>query len=122
MCISKETLEGLRFTGNVNQLKQHCFIKIIIITVKAFVELARYLLSLPGVKYFLSEKINQDTVECFFGRQRMRGGYSDNPNIKAFIYGSNSLRVQGSAAVKVMRGNCRGKENTQGRHNCMHYS
>ena len=82
-------------------------------TVKAFVELSRYLLSQPGVKFFLSEKLTQDTVECFFGRQRQRGGYNDNPNVQRFLYGLNSLRVQGSSAVKVLRGNSRrGKEST----------
>ena len=40
----------------------------------------------------------------------MRGGYNDNPNVRSFLYGSNSLRVQGSSAVRVLRGNCRRKE------------
>jgi hypothetical protein len=38
---------------------------------------------------------------------------SDNPNMKGFVYGSNSIRVQGSSAVKVLRGNCiRGHKET----------
>ncbi len=41
--------------------------RILFHTVKAFVELSRYLLSQPGVKFFLSEKLTQDTVECFLG-------------------------------------------------------
>ncbi len=103
MCISRETLEGLKFTGNceINILNQYhaCSSH----TVEAFVELTRYLLSQPGV----SEKLTQDTVECLFGRQRQRGGYNDNPNVQGFLYGLNSLRVQGSSAVKVLRGNSR---------------
>ena len=64
----------------------------------------------PGVQYVLSAKLNQDSLESFFGKQRMRGGYSDNPNVATFLSGAQSLRVQGSAAVKPTRGNCkRGK-------------
>ena len=45
-------------------------------------------------------------MESFFGKQRMRGGYCDNPNAQAFLKGTVSLRVQGSISVKLMRGNC----------------
>ena len=54
----------------------------------------------------LSVKLSQDSLESFFGKQRMRGGYSDNPNVSTFLYGAQSLRVQGSASVKPSRGNC----------------
>lgn len=75
-------------------------------------ELARYLLKQPGVHYVLSAKLSQDALESFFGKQRMRGGYCDNPNVSTFLYGAQSLRVQGSTAVKPTRGNCkRGKTN-----------
>lgn len=80
--------------------------------VHSFVELTNYLLDQPGVFYFLSEKLCQDPLESFFGKQRMRGGHCDNPTVQAFLKGTMSLRVQGSMAVKPMRGNCRrGKEN-----------
>ena len=55
----------------------------------------------------LTAKLSQDSLESFFGKQRMRGGYSDNPNVATFLYGAQSLRVQGSAAVKPTRGNCK---------------
>ena len=74
-----------------------------------------YLLDVPGVSYVLTERFNQDPLESFFGKQRMRGGYNDNPNVKTFLKNTQSLRVQGSVALKPMRGNCRrskGKENT----------
>ena len=80
----------------------------------SFVELVKYLLAFPGVKYVLSEKLCQDPLESFFGKQRMRGGYCDNPTVQSFLKGTVSLRVQGSMATKPMRGNCkRGKENEE---------
>ena len=38
--------------------------------VHSFLEMMPYLLSLPGVQYVLSEKLCQDPVEAFFGKQR----------------------------------------------------
>ena len=38
--------------------------------VPSFVELIRFLLGIPGVDVFLSEKISQDPLEKFFGLQR----------------------------------------------------
>ena len=70
-------------------------------------ELARYLQKQPEVHYVLSAKLSQDSLESFFGKQRMRGGYCDNPNVATFLYGAQSLRVQGSTAVKPTRGNCK---------------
>ncbi len=58
-------------------------------------------------------KLSQDSLESFFGKQRMRGGYNDNPNVVSFLHGAQSLRVQGSTAVKPTRGNCkRGRNDT----------
>lgn len=109
MCISRETLEGLRFTCMsldrallVIQLE----ILILFLTEKSFVELA-YLLKQPGVNFVLGAKLSQDQLESFFGKQRMRGGYCDNPNVATFLYGAQSLRVQGSTAIKPTRGNCK---------------
>ena len=60
----------------------------------------------------LTEKFCQDPLESFFGKQRMKGGSNDNPNVATFLKNTSSLRVQGSLALKPMRGNCRrGKEN-----------
>ena len=41
--------------------------------VHSFVEMARCLLSVPGVEYILSEKPCQDPIESFFGKQRGAG-------------------------------------------------
>ena len=72
----------------------------------SFVEVTTVLFSVPGVQYFLSEKFCQDPLESYFGKQRYKGGRSDNPSVKEFIDNSVSLRVQGSAALEPLRGNC----------------
>ena len=49
------------------------------------VELVRYsLISIPGVRYVLTEHLCQDLLEAFLGRQRMNCGRNNNPNVKTF--------------------------------------
>ena len=48
-------------------------------TVNSFVELVEFLLTIAGVKAFLSEKLSQDPLEKFFGCQRQRGRVNENP-------------------------------------------
>ena len=107
MCLSRETLEGLRITGRYSY--NNCFyaIMIMIITVKSFVEMTRYLLSLPGYenKYILSECFSQDPLENFFGQLRAKGGRCDNPTVQSCMQSTQSLRVQGSASLQPVRGN-----------------
>ena len=80
--------------------------------VNSMVEIIPFLLKVKGVKYVLTEKFCQDPLESFFGKQRMKGGSNDNPNVATFLKNTSSLRVQGSVAMKPVRGNCRrGKEN-----------
>ena len=62
---------------------------------------------MPGVKFVLSAKLNQDPIENFFSKQRAAGGRSDNPTLHQFCLNTVSLRVQGSAALEPVRGNCR---------------
>ena len=62
------------------------------------------------MKFFLSSRLNQDPLESFFGKQRQRGGGSDNPNVYQFINNTQSLRIQGSVALQPLRGNCRKRE------------
>ena len=70
---------------------------------------------IPDVKAVFSERFNQDPLESFFGKQCQRGGYHDNPTVKDFIYGTQSLRVQGSLARDPKRGNChKGHQDKQG--------
>ena len=49
--------------------------------------------------------VYKDLLEIFFGNRRMRGGHCDN--VLTFIKGTASLRVQGSVALKPVRGNCK---------------
>ena len=83
-----------------------------LLTGKSFVELVRYIFSLSDVKSFLSQRLCQDPLENFFGRQRQRGGSHDNPNVKEFIHNTQALRV--AQSVKVKKGNCRGGEEEKG--------
>ena len=82
----------------------------IIFTVKSFVELVRYLLSIPGVTSFLSEKLSQDPLEKYFGCQRQRGGTNENPTVQQFCKNSQALRVVNSVCGHIPRGNCRGRK------------
>ena len=77
-------------------------------TVKAFVEMARFLLKQGDVKFLLSERFCQDPVEEFFGHQRAKGGRCDNPTVNQFLENTVSLRIQKTVAVamKPPRGNC----------------
>ena len=77
-----------------------------LLSVASFTEMVPLLLGLPGVTCFFSEKLCQDPVESFFGKQRACGGQSDNPTVKQFCDNTASLRVQGSAALEPIRGNC----------------
>ena len=47
----------------------------------SFVELVPIILNQPGVEFFLSEKLCQDPLEKFFGRQQQRGKTNDNPTV-----------------------------------------
>jgi hypothetical protein len=71
------------------------------------VEMIPFILKVKRVKFILTEKFCQDPLESFFGKQRMHGGANDNPTVAAFLKNSASLRVQGSVALKPVRGNCR---------------
>ncbi|XP_047144721.2 uncharacterized protein LOC124818209 [Hydra vulgaris] len=86
-------------------------IQVIRITVHSFVELVPYLLSRVNdgqELYFLSDKLNQDSVEEHFGRIRSRGGANENPT--AYEYGllNRKVIVVKSDLLKVIRGNTRG--------------
>ncbi len=81
---------------------------VLIIAVHSFIDLVSYLFTLPDVESFLSERISQDPLEKFFGRQRLRGGVNDNPNVSQFLKNSQALRVINSIDLDVVLGNCRG--------------
>ena len=88
------------------------FLCTLFFSVNAFIEMTRYLLS--GVAdgeplYFLSERISQDPIENYFGKQRARGGRNENPNLHQCVHNAAALRVQKSFALDPVRGNCRRK-------------
>ena len=78
--------------------------------VKSFVELLRYILRIPGVKFFLSERLSQDPLENFFGCQRQRCRTNGNPNLHEFCKNTQALRVINSVCGTVSKGNCRGNK------------
>jgi len=78
-------------------------------TVKSFIELVPYLLSIPGAPPFMSRRITQDSLEKYFGLQRQRGRVNDNPNAQEFCKNSEALRVI-QTSMATVKGNCRGCE------------
>lgn len=74
-------------------------------------ELVPYILKIPGVNFFLSERLSQDPLEKFFGCQRQRGRTNENPSCADFLKNTQALRVVNSVAGHVPRGNCRGRKN-----------
>ena len=77
--------------------------------VKAFVELVRYLFTIPAIPPFLSRRVTQDPLEKFFGLQRQRGRVNENPNVSQFLKNTQALRVVQTYTGSV-RGNCRGNK------------
>ena len=82
----------------------------------SFVDLVRYLFSVPGVKSFLSERISQDPLEKFFGTQRQRGRVHENPSVSDFIQNTQALRVANVFARDTVKGNCRGSNKQKRTH------
>ena len=79
----------------------------IIPTVRSFVELVRYVFTIPGVSVFLT---CQDPLENFFGQQRQRGRVHDNPSIAEFMTNTQALRVMNGVCGNARSlGNCRGQ-------------
>ena len=68
----------------------------------SFTELGPRLLLLKGVKFLLSERFNQDPLEIYFSKQRMRCGRGDNPSVKQFLDTAQAL----SASKTLTLGNC----------------
>ena len=73
-------------------------------------ELVKYIFTIPGVKFFLSERLCQDPLENYFGCQRQRGGRHENPNVNDFCKDSQALKVINSVCGSISKGNCRGKK------------
>ena len=65
-----------------------------------FVELVKKLLTLDGVSYFLSDKLNQDPLEGHCGRQRICGGASDNPTLEQYAQNEKKILVAKSEIIR----------------------
>ena len=80
--------------------------------------MTKFILSQPqasGEKlYVLSERISQDPLENYFGKQRARGGRNENPNLQECLHNAAALRVQKSMALDPVRGNCSRKRRLYG--------
>ena len=61
--------------------------------------MAKFLLSQSSGLFLLSERFTQDPLESFFGQQRARGGRSDNPNARNFLYNAQTIRVQKTMVI-----------------------
>ena len=61
------------------------------ITTHSVIDLVKYLLQ-NGVQYVLTERLCQDPLENYFGRQRALGRRQDNPNVRLFGYHDNAIR------------------------------
>lgn len=77
----------------------------------SFVEMTQYLLAKHSEDnlFLLSERFSQDPLENYFGKQRARGGRSDNPTIQRSLQNAGALRIQKSLALDPVRGNSRKK-------------
>ena len=82
-------------------------------------DLVKYIFTIPGVKSFLSNKLCQDPLEKYFGRQRQKGGANENPNASQFLKNQQSLRVINSINIGSIKGNCRGSTTTKSLENSL---
>ena len=64
MLLSAETQLGIITTSKSNDMLLYIFIYFF-----SFVELVRYLFTIPGITCFLSERLSQDPLEKLFGCQ-----------------------------------------------------
>ena len=104
MLLSRETREGLQMAGTHAKLMATVAMQLNF-AVCTLTELVPQLLGVPGVSFVLSERFCQDPLESYFGKQRYRGGWNDNPSVKQYLDNAASLCVQSSAALEPLRGN-----------------
>ena len=62
-------------------------------------QLVKYLLNYPGMRFVLSERFNQDPIESHFGKHRQMKGGNDNPTVAQFNQNESVLRLLGSQAL-----------------------
>ena len=80
--------------------QKHIFHYLYLSIVKSFVELVKFIFSMPEVKEeklaFLSINLSHDPLENFFGCQRQRVDTNDNPTGQEFCSNTQALRVVNS--------------------------
>ena len=89
-------------------------------TAKSFVDLVKYLFTLPSMKSFLCQRICQDPLENFSGCQRQRGVTHDNPSVKQFLENTEVLRMIDSLSKRQLKWNCRGGIVEEKENECLH--
>ena len=77
------------------------------LTVYSVIEATQFLLQ-EGMEFVLTEPFCQDSLEEYFGHQRKLGRRNDNPDIQAFDYNNNAIRIQ--RQVSCLSGNTRGRK------------
>ena len=87
MFISRQTHEGFQ------------------LTIYSVIEATQFLLQ-EGMEFVLTERFCHDSLEEYFGHQRKLGRRNDNPDIQAFGYNNNAIRIQ--RQVSCLSGNTRG--------------
>lgn len=97
---SVQRREGFTQTEKNKMMLSLQTIKGLLITLKAFPEAVKYLLS-QGVEYVLGNRFCQDPVEKHFGRHRSLGRRCDNPSLWAFGYGENKLRMSRTLSLAI---------------------
>ena len=60
------------------------------------------------MEFVLTERFRQDSLEEYFDHQRKLGRRNDNPDIQAFGYDNNAIRIQ--SQVSCLSGNTRGRK------------
>jgi hypothetical protein len=119
MQLSQQTLLGIRITGMLFVHYKHCYIILFNALALSFIDLVKFVFTLPDAKFFLSEKISQDPIEKFFGCQRQRGSSNELPTAHEMYKNTQALRVINTACryVTSVRGNTRGNPGQSGEEN-----
>lgn len=73
----------------------------------SFVDLTKNILTKHSEDklFLLSERLSQDPLENYFGKQRARGRRNDNPTVQSTLQNAGALRIQKSLALDPIRGN-----------------
>uniref|UniRef100_A0A7M5XL33 Uncharacterized protein n=1 Tax=Clytia hemisphaerica TaxID=252671 RepID=A0A7M5XL33_9CNID len=77
-------------------------------SVHSFCEMVPELLRMEGVKFFLSEKLNQDPIEEHFSKHWAKGGV-ENPQLEQYMMTERKMIVAKSKMIVAMNVNFRGR-------------